>query len=88
MVQGVVIGHATATVKHPSLTGLRMPLVQVLGSDRKPEGDVIVAVDRMGAGIGQVVVLSSDGKGAREYVGNEKSPARWYVVALVDEEMG
>jgi ethanolamine utilization protein EutN len=87
MVQGIVIGHATATVKHPSLTGLRMPLVQVLGPDREPEGDVLVAVDRLGAGIGQVVILSSDGKGAREYVGNEKSPARWFVVALADEEM-
>lgn len=87
MVQGVVIGHATATVKHPSLVGLRMPLVQVLGPDLKPEGDVIVAVDRMGAGVGQVVILSSDGKGARQYVGNEKSPARWFVVGLADQEL-
>jgi microcompartment protein CcmK/EutM len=85
MVLGMVIGHATATVKHPSLVGLRMPLVQVLDSNRKPEGDVLVAVDRYGAGKGQIVILSSDGKGAREYVGNEKSPARWYVVGLGDQ---
>jgi ethanolamine utilization protein EutN len=84
MLLGLVIGHATATVKHASLTGLRMPLVQVLDPNRKPEGDVLVAVDRYGAGPGQVVILSSDGKGAREYVGNEKSPARWYVVGLAD----
>ena len=63
MVLGMVIGHATATVKHPSLIGLRMPLVQVLDSNRKPEGDVLVAVDRYGAGQGQMVILSSDGKG-------------------------
>jgi ethanolamine utilization protein EutN len=85
MVLGMVIGHATATVKHPSLVGLRMPLVQVLYSNRKPEGDVLVAVDRYGAGEGQIVILNSDGKGAREYVGNEKSPARWYVVGLGDQ---
>jgi ethanolamine utilization protein EutN len=85
MVLGMVIGHATATVKHPSLVGLRMPLVQVLDSNRKPEGDVLVAVDRYGAGKGQIVILNSDGKGAREYVGNEKSPARWYVVGLGDQ---
>jgi ethanolamine utilization protein EutN len=85
MVLGMVIGHATATVKHPSLVGLRMPLVQVLDSNRKPEGDVLVAVDRYGAGEGQIVILNSDGKGAREYVGNEKSPARWYVVGLGDQ---
>jgi ethanolamine utilization protein EutN len=85
MVLGMVIGHVTATVKHPSLVGLRMPLVQVLDSNRKPEGDVLVAVDRYGAGKGQIVILNSDGKGAREYVGNEKSPARWYVVGLGDQ---
>jgi ethanolamine utilization protein EutN len=85
MVLGMVIGHATGTVKHPSLIGLRMPLVQVLDSNRKPEGDVLVAVDRYGAGKGQIVILSSDGKGAREYVGNEKSPARWYVVGIGDQ---
>jgi ethanolamine utilization protein EutN len=85
MVLGMVIGHATATVKHPSLVGLRMPLVQILDSNRKPEGDVLVAVDRYGAGKGQIVILNSDGKGAREYVGNEKSPARWYVVGLGDQ---
>ena len=85
MVLGMVIGHATATVKHPSLIGLQMPLVQVLDSNRKPEGDVLVAVDRYGAGKGQIVILNSDGKGAREYVGNEKSPARWYVVGIGDQ---
>jgi ethanolamine utilization protein EutN len=85
MVLGMVIGHATATVKHPSLVGLRMPLVQVLDSNRKPEGDLLVAVDRYGAGKGQIVILNSDGRGAREYVGNEKSPARWYVVGLGDQ---
>jgi ethanolamine utilization protein EutN len=84
MVLGLVIGHATATVKHPSLIGLRMPLVQVLGPDQKPEGDLLVAVDRYNAGKGQLVIIDSDGKGAREYVGNEKSPARWFVVGLVD----
>lgn len=85
MVLGLVIGHATATVKHASLVGWRMLLVQVLDSNRKPEGDVLVAVDRFGAGAGQVVVMTSDGKSARQYVGNEKSPVRWCVIALAEE---
>lgn len=85
MLLGLVIGHATSTVKHPSLVGLRLPLIQTLDSSRKPEGELICAVDRMGAGVGQTVIINSDGKGAREYVGNEKSPARWYVVGLADQ---
>ncbi|HEX4056010.1 MAG TPA: EutN/CcmL family microcompartment protein [Tepidisphaeraceae bacterium] len=85
MVLGLVIGHATATIKHASLMGWRMLLVQVLDSNRKPEGDLLVAVDRFGAGAGQVVVLTSDGKSARQYVGNEKSPVRWCVIALAED---
>jgi ethanolamine utilization protein EutN len=87
MVLGLVIGHATATVKHPSLVGWRMLLVQVLDADRKPQGDVLVAVDRYGAGTGQVVVVNSDGNAAREYVGDEKSPVRWCVIGVVDQKI-
>jgi ethanolamine utilization protein EutN len=82
---GRVIGHATATVKHPSMEGLRMVLVQVLNPLRQPEGDVVVAVDKLGAGVGQSVVLNSDGKAARELVGNQKSPVRWFTIAIEDE---
>ena len=83
---GMVIGHATSTVKHPSLVGLRMVIVQPLNQARQPEADPVVAMDRLGSSPGGVVVLNSDGKGARELVGDEKTPARWYVIGLVDGE--
>ena len=82
---GVIIGHATATVKHPSLTGWRMVIVQPLNNARQPEADPVVAVDKLGSAPGSVVVLNSDGKGARELIGDEKSPARWFVIGVVDE---
>ena len=44
-------------------------MVQMLGPTRQPEADAIVAVDKLGSGIGQVVMLNSDGKGAREMIG-------------------
>ena len=34
---GTVIGHATSTIKHPSLTGWRMVIVQLVGVNRQPE---------------------------------------------------
>jgi ethanolamine utilization protein EutN len=80
-----VIGHATATIKHPSMVGLRLIIVQPLGATRQPEADPILAVDKLGSHTGQNVIIDSDGKGARELVGNEKSPVRWYVVGIVDE---
>jgi ethanolamine utilization protein EutN len=82
---GTVIGHATATVKHSSLVGLRMVIVQPLNHARQPEADPVVAMDKLGSAPGSVVVLNSDGKGARELVGDEKTPARWYVIGIVDE---
>ena len=80
-----VIGHATSTIKHPSMQGWRLVIAQPLGSSGQPEADPVVAVDKFGAGPGQTVILDSDGKGAREYVGDPKSPVRWFVVGIVDE---
>jgi ethanolamine utilization protein EutN len=80
-----VIGHATATIKHPALIGWRMVVVQMLGPTRLPEADPILAVDKLGSGVGQVVVLNSDGKAAREMIGNDKSPVRWFVIGISDE---
>jgi ethanolamine utilization protein EutN len=82
---GKVIGHATSTVKHPSLKGWRMVIVQMLNIRREPEADPVVAVDKLGSGLGDTVVLNSDGKGARELIGDEKSPVRWFVIGIVDE---
>ena len=82
---GTVIGHATATVKHPSLNGWRMLLVQPLNVAKEPEADPLLVVDRLGAGAGSLVVINSDGKGARELIGDEKSPVRWFTVGIVDE---
>jgi ethanolamine utilization protein EutN len=85
MLQGIVIGHATSTIKHPSLTGWRLAIVQPVGPDGKPDGDPNVAVDPLGAGAGQRVVINSDGKGSRQLIGDDKTPARYFVIALVDE---
>lgn len=82
---GRVIGHATATIKHPALNGWRMVVVQMLNSARQAEADPIVAVDKLGSGVGQVVILNSDGKAAREMIGNDKSPVRWFVIGISDE---
>jgi ethanolamine utilization protein EutN len=82
---GKVIGHATSTVKHDSLEGWRLVVIQPLGATRQPEADPVLAISKLGAGVGSTVVFNSDGKGARETVGNEKSPVRYYVIAIEDD---
>ncbi len=64
MLSGRVVGIATATVKHPSMVGWKLLLVQPYAPDgRTPDGDPVLAVDGLGAGIGEEVVITSDGNG-------------------------
>jgi ethanolamine utilization protein EutN len=87
MYLGRVMGTATATVKHPSMKGARLLLVMALQADGKTiEGDPILAIDQLGAGKGDLVMVTSDGIGAREMLGNNQSPVRWSAIALPDEK--
>jgi len=83
---GKVIGHATATIKHASLESWRLLLVQPIDRIGQPDGDPLLVLDSMGARAGDTVVLTSDGKGARELVAAENSPARWFVAGVADED--
>jgi ethanolamine utilization protein EutN len=76
-----VDGHATSTVKHPSLVGAKLILVQPL---RSLTIEPLLALDRLGAAPGDLVLISSDGQAAREYLQDQTSPARWSVVGIVD----
>jgi len=75
MYYGRVVGSATSTVKHPSLEGSKLLLVMALQADgHTPEGDPILVVDRLGAGHDEAVMVTSDGIGARELLGDPRSP--------------
>ena len=53
MLSGLVIGTATATLRHASMRGWRLLVVQPLLADgRTPDGDPVLAVDALGAGVG------------------------------------
>ena len=80
---GLVIGSATATVKHPSLDGERLLVVQLTGVDGRADGEPVLAFDRMGARRGDQVLLTSDGKLLGEQVGRT-TPGRWCVLGLPD----
>jgi ethanolamine utilization protein EutN len=81
---GRVVGHAVSTVKHPSLQGWKLLLVQLLGSDDQADGEPILAIDHLGAGSGDRVIVSNDGATAREMVQAKNSPARWFVMGMQD----
>jgi ethanolamine utilization protein EutN len=82
----LVVGTATSTVKHPTLRGQKLLIVQPLMADgRGPDGDPQIAVDAVGAGKGQKVMITSDGKFVRELVKHENTPIRWSVIGIADQ---
>jgi len=80
-----VIGHATATVKHPTLEGWRLLVVQPLNAAGSADGDPILALDNLGCGRHCRALITSDGAAVRKMVGANNSPARWAVLGILDE---
>jgi ethanolamine utilization protein EutN len=85
MYYGRVVGTATATIKHPSMEGWKLLLVMALRGDGESyEGDPILVVDSLGAGLGDKVMVTSDGIGVREMLGHKNTPVRWSVLGIID----
>lgn len=81
-----VIGRADATIKHESLNGQKMLFVQPLMADRATrDGYPLLVVDKIGAGPGETVLITSDGRGARELLGTDNTPVRWTTLGIEDE---
>jgi ethanolamine utilization protein EutN len=81
---GLVVGQAVSTVKHPTMHGWRLLVVQLLTIDGKEDGEPQVAIDSLGARVNDRVILTNDGAGARQMVGAKNSPVRWFVLGVCD----
>ncbi len=84
MVLGKVIGTVVATRKEPSLEGLRLLLVRGLDLEGKANGALVVAVDALEAGVGEVVLYAS-GSSARQTDVTKDRPVDAVVMAIVDQ---
>ncbi len=78
-----VIGTLVATQKDPKLEGLRYLVLGNYGPDNSPEGGSVVAVDGVGAGVGEMVLYAS-GSSARQTVATDNKPVDAVVMAIVD----
>jgi ethanolamine utilization protein EutN len=83
-----VEGYVVATKKHSSLEGWKLTICQPIGNDGAPEGPPQIAIDRHGAAMHQRVLISSDGAATRKLLGDDKSPARWVLICVLDEQGG
>jgi microcompartment protein CcmK/EutM len=79
-----VVGTVVSTRKEDELAGLKFLLVKACDSDGKPTGATVVAVDAVGAGIGEVVLYAS-GSSARQTAVTKDRPVDATIMAIVDE---
>lgn len=79
-----VVGDLSATQKHPSHEGLKLLLVQPLNLDGTNRGNPYVAVDSVNAGIGNQVLLTTDGFAAFTSVGQSMTPIDAAVIGVID----
>jgi microcompartment protein CcmK/EutM len=84
MLLGKVVGTVVSTRKEPTLDGSKFLLVRGLDLDGKPTSTLAVAVDAVGAGVGEVVLYAS-GSSARQTEMTKDRPVDAVIMAIVDQ---
>ena len=84
MLIGRIIGDVVATQKSPSHQGRKILVVQPLNLDGTDRGDPVLALDAVDAGIGDRVLLVTEGFSAMTAVGRPQSPIDMAVIGVVD----
>ncbi|HPS78403.1 MAG TPA: EutN/CcmL family microcompartment protein [Thermoanaerobaculaceae bacterium] len=84
MIIGRVAGTLTSTINHPFYDGRKLLLVERLTPVGGLSGDYLIAIDAVGAGVGEQVLVLDEGTGARQVVGSATAPLRSIIVGIVD----
>ena len=79
-----VIGTVVATQKHRKFEGAKLLLVQPITLDDKPRGTTLLAVDAVGAGVHEKVLVVVEGRAAAEAVGRKGTPVDAAIIGIVD----
>ena len=82
MLKGIVVGNVVSTRKSEALVGSKFMEVEII-ENGKNTGKYIIAVDSVGAGIGETVLLTT-GSSARLALQNQSAPTDAVIVGIVD----
>jgi ethanolamine utilization protein EutN len=85
VILGVVAGRVYSTINHPFYDNRRLLLVDRIAPDGRPEGGYLIAVDSVGAGAGETVLVIDEGNSARQVVADRNAPIRSIIIGVVDE---
>ena len=84
MITGVVIGQIYSTINHKFYDGKKLLVVEKTTLDGKSSGDYLIAIDAVGAGAGETVLVLDEGNGARQVVNSSDAPVRSVVIGIID----
>jgi ethanolamine utilization protein EutN len=86
---GRVVGTVVSTIKSPVFDGRTLLLVDLLDPDGREAGGYLIAVDTVGAGAGEMVLVLDEGTSARQIAGETGGgPLRTVIVGIVDAVEG
>ena len=80
-----VVGTVVATQKHRKFEGAKLLLVQPLNPDETPRGTALLAVDGVGAGVSEKVLVVLEGRAAGEALGRKGAPVDAAIVGIIDD---
>ncbi len=84
MLIGKVTGNIAATIKHSVYKNQRLLNVAILTPQQAPTGESVVAIDSVDAGVGDLVLITQEGRSAMAVVGQSEVPVRTVIVAIID----
>ncbi len=84
MILARVTGRMTSTIHHRDMDGRCLLVLDKLDSDGEPTGGYVIAIDTVGAGYGETVIMLDEGNGARQILDVPNMPVRSVVVGIVD----
>lgn len=82
---GRVIGTVVSTQKHQKIEAAKLLLVQPLTLEDTPKGSAVLAIDSVGAGVGEKVLLVIEGKAAQDALRRKGAPVDAAIIGIVDE---
>lgn len=83
MIIGKVIGNLWSTKKDDKLNGKRFLIIKKINKNNKVDGEICVAVDKIGAGIGENVLVTT-GTNAKYTFENEIIPIDMAIIGIID----
>lgn len=80
-----IAGTITSTIKHDAYASTKLMIVQPITPDGDDTGDSLVAVDTVGTGVGEQVLVIRQGVAAAQVLNIDRPPIRSVIVGVVDE---